>query len=173
VDSHDGTNQIQHSHWYKGASHEWGSLILTICANVSLLQSKPAIPGTRLSRLSPIRLWLRNLWRNNRIVLGQSKAGGFELTASFAAAANQEWGDINLVVAAEPGPAQTATEAEFFLHDTCRRPRVTVPFSQERAQLQLHVFGGFTVGVWIASHQVQLELDLAELPDAPQIVKEW
>ena len=41
VGSHDGTNRIQHSHWYKGASHEWGSLILTICANVSLLQSKP------------------------------------------------------------------------------------------------------------------------------------
>jgi hypothetical protein len=44
ADSHDGTNQIQHPHWYKGASHEWGSLIPTICANVSLLQSKPVIP---------------------------------------------------------------------------------------------------------------------------------
>jgi hypothetical protein len=30
VDSHDGTNQIQHPHWYKGASHEWESLIPTI-----------------------------------------------------------------------------------------------------------------------------------------------
>jgi hypothetical protein len=38
VDSHDGTNQIQHPHWYKGASHEWESLIPTICANVSLLR---------------------------------------------------------------------------------------------------------------------------------------
>ncbi|HJX85355.1 MAG TPA: hypothetical protein VJ723_13530, partial [Candidatus Angelobacter sp.] len=45
VGLHDGTNRIQHSHWYKGASHEWGSLILTICANVSLLQSKPVIPA--------------------------------------------------------------------------------------------------------------------------------
>jgi hypothetical protein len=27
----------------KGASHEWGSLIPTICANVSLRQSKPVI----------------------------------------------------------------------------------------------------------------------------------
>src|ERR1700730_448611 len=44
VDSHDCTNQIQHPHWYKGASHEWGNLIPTICANVSLLQSKPVIP---------------------------------------------------------------------------------------------------------------------------------
>src|ERR1700683_3127398 len=48
VDSHDGTNQIQHSHWYKGASHEWESLIPTICANVSLLRSKPAIPVWKL-----------------------------------------------------------------------------------------------------------------------------
>ena len=35
--------RFNNPHWYKGASHEWGSLILTICANVSLLQSKPAI----------------------------------------------------------------------------------------------------------------------------------
>jgi len=48
VDSHDGTNQIQHSHWYKGASHEWESLIPTICANVSLLRSKLAIPVWKL-----------------------------------------------------------------------------------------------------------------------------
>jgi hypothetical protein len=32
VDSHDGTNPIQRPHWYKGASHEWGSLIPMICA---------------------------------------------------------------------------------------------------------------------------------------------
>jgi hypothetical protein len=35
--------RFNNPHWYKGASHEWGSLILTICANVSLLQSKLAI----------------------------------------------------------------------------------------------------------------------------------
>ena len=43
VDSHDGANRIQDRHWYKGASDEWGSLILTICANVWLRQSKPVI----------------------------------------------------------------------------------------------------------------------------------
>src|SRR5271169_3278153 len=48
VDSHDGTNQIQHAHWCKGASHEWGSRIPTICANVSLLQSKPVKPVCKL-----------------------------------------------------------------------------------------------------------------------------
>src|SRR6266404_7409751 len=42
-DSHGGANRIQDPHWNKGASHEWGSLIPTICVNVSLRQSKPVI----------------------------------------------------------------------------------------------------------------------------------
>jgi hypothetical protein len=37
----------------------------------------------------------------------------------------------------------------------------------------LRASGGFTVGAWIPSHQVQLELDLAELSDAPRVIKEW
>src|SRR5260370_3301487 len=48
VDSQDGANQIQHRHWDKGASHEWGSHIPTICANVSLRQSRPVIPVRKL-----------------------------------------------------------------------------------------------------------------------------
>src|SRR5712664_3705455 len=48
VDSHDGANRIQDPHWDKGASDEWGSLIPTICVNVSLRQSKPVIPVRKL-----------------------------------------------------------------------------------------------------------------------------
>src|ERR1700680_4047218 len=48
VDSQDGANRIQYPHWDKEASHEWGSLIPTICANVSLRQSKPVIPARKL-----------------------------------------------------------------------------------------------------------------------------
>jgi len=48
VDSQDGANQIQGPHWHREASHEWGSLIPTICANVSLRQSKPVIPARKL-----------------------------------------------------------------------------------------------------------------------------
>lgn len=103
----------------------------------------------------------------------RSKADGFELTASFAATSDPKWVQINLLVTAEPGPPQTADEAEFFLHDTFRRERLKAPFQQGQARLPLRAFGGFTVGVWIASHQVELELDLAKLPDAPTIVKEW
>src|SRR5258707_15689167 len=48
VDSHDGANRIQDPHWNNGASHEWGSLIPTICAHVSLRQSKAVIPARKL-----------------------------------------------------------------------------------------------------------------------------
>src|SRR5260370_28918686 len=48
VDSQDAANQIQHPDWDKGASHEWGSPIPTICANVSLRQSRPVIPVRKL-----------------------------------------------------------------------------------------------------------------------------
>jgi hypothetical protein len=104
---------------------------------------------------------------------GQPERNGFKLTASFAGTSDPKWVQINLLVTAQPGPAQTASEAEFFLHDTFRRERIKAEFDQGKAHLPLRAFGGFTVGVWIASHGVELELDLAELPDAPTIVKEW
>src|SRR5258708_12733738 len=58
ADSQDGANQIQHPHWDKGASHEWGSLIPTICANVPLRQSKPVIPVRNLLTCSKVLLVL-------------------------------------------------------------------------------------------------------------------
>src|ERR1700730_11046717 len=48
VDSQDAANQIQYPDWDKGASHQWGSPIPTICANVSLRQSRPVIPVRKL-----------------------------------------------------------------------------------------------------------------------------
>jgi hypothetical protein len=48
ADSQDAANQIQHPDWDKGASHEWGNPIPTICANVSLRQSRPVIPVRKL-----------------------------------------------------------------------------------------------------------------------------
>jgi hypothetical protein len=56
VDSHDGANRIQDPHWDKGASDEWGSLIPTICVNVSLRPSKPVIPVRKLLSCTSIAL---------------------------------------------------------------------------------------------------------------------
>jgi hypothetical protein len=105
---------------------------------------------------------------------GQAEAGGFLLSASFSSTGGQNWVWINLVVTAKPGVVlDNDAIAEFFLHDTFRPPRLSLKFANRVAALRLRAFGGFTVGVWIPSQQVQLELDLAELSDAPRVIKEW
>jgi hypothetical protein len=104
---------------------------------------------------------------------GQAEAGGFLLSASFSDT-GQNWIWINLVVTAQLGVVlDNDAIADFFLHDTFRPPRLSLSFASSVAALTLRAVGGFTVGVWIPSHHVQLELDLAELSDAPRVIKEW
>lgn len=104
---------------------------------------------------------------------GKAEAGGFLLSASFSDT-GQNWIWISLVVTAQPGVVLANDAiAQFFLHDTFRPPRLSVSFANSAASLTLRAVGGFTVGVWIPSHEVQLELDLAELSGAPRVIKEW
>jgi hypothetical protein len=105
---------------------------------------------------------------------GKAEVDGFSLSASFSESGDQNWIEIHLVATAKPGVVlDSDAVAEFFLHDTFRPSRLSVTFANGVATLTLRAFGGFTVGVWIPSHQVQLELDLAELSYAPRVIKEW
>lgn len=105
---------------------------------------------------------------------GAAEADGFSLSASFSDTGDPNWVGIHLAVAAKPGLVLADDAiAEFFLHDTFRPSRVSATFANGTAALSLRAFGGFTVGAWIPSHQVQLELDLAELSSAPRAIKEW
>ena len=104
---------------------------------------------------------------------GQSTVDGFALTASFAETADPKWVSITLTVVAKPSVKGKLEKAEFFLHDTFNPSRAEAPFVGRKAELILQAFGGFTVGVWISSHQVELELDLASLDYAPTVIKEW
>jgi hypothetical protein len=104
----------------------------------------------------------------------KSKVKGFSLRASFAETEDPAWVSIKLsVIASAKVKLRKADQAEFFLHDTFKPDRITVPFTGRRADLTVRAFGGFTVGTWLRSHNVQLELDLAALRNAPRIVKEW
>lgn len=104
----------------------------------------------------------------------KSKVKGFSLRASFAETEDPAWVSIKLsVIASAKVKLRKADQAEFFLHDTFKPDRITVPFIGRRADLTVRAFGGFTVGAWLRSHNVQLELDLAALRNAPRIVKEW
>ena len=74
--------------------------------------------------------------------------------------------DVHLTILAEPVPA---TEAIFFLHNTFRNTTPAVAFDQfGTATLVVSAWGAFTVGALLDDGTTELELDLAELPDAPR-----
>lgn len=105
---------------------------------------------------------------------GKADTDGFSLSASFSDTGDRNWIEIHLVVTAKSEVTlDNDAIAEFFLHDTFRRSRRSAKFANGVAALTIRAFGGFTVGAWIPSHQVQLELDLAELSYAPRAIKEW
>jgi hypothetical protein len=57
---------------------------------------------------------------------------------------------------------------QFFLHQTFTDPKPVVPVGPNGvAELNLKAWGAFTVGALADDGQTKLELDLAELPDAP------
>jgi len=62
-------------------------------------------------------------------------------------------------------------EVEFHLHPTFEEPVVRIPAKAGRAAMRTTIWGGFTVGA-VTPDGTRLELDLSELPDAPQFVRE-
>jgi hypothetical protein len=105
---------------------------------------------------------------------GKSEADGFSLTASFSDPGDGRWIWIHLAVTAKPDVVlDSEAIAEFFLHDTFRRSRLSARLADGVAAVAIRAFGGFTVGAWVPSHQVELELDLAQLTYAPRAIKEW
>ncbi|TIV24584.1 MAG: hypothetical protein E5W02_02740 [Mesorhizobium sp.] len=70
------------------------------------------------------------------------------------------------------GPGRDGEEVQFHLHDSFMPALRSRKFKAGEARLTVTVWGGFTLGVWIPAHDVELELDLTELDDAPRIVRE-
>lgn len=95
---------------------------------------------------------------------------GFRLRADFKDTNSADWVRISLIVEADRAVSD-GTSVEFYLHDSFRPAKVKSEFRGQLAMEKVTSWGGFTVGVWIPSEGVELELDLARLPDAPKIVK--
>jgi hypothetical protein len=100
---------------------------------------------------------------------GKASAGGFHLEAAFSEEAD-DWVTVTLAVRSDSAP--DGLSVEFFLHDSFSPDHYVETLGEGRAELKIHAWGGFTVGVWIPRSGVELELDLALLPDAPRIVRE-
>jgi hypothetical protein len=110
---------------------------------------------------------------NKRRFGGLASRNGYTLSATFAEAERSDWVRIELTVLADASRAPSYTDTvEFFLHSTFSPSRVQATFRGHRASLSVKAWGGFTVGAWLPKSQTELECDLAELPDAPRIIRE-
>jgi hypothetical protein len=96
---------------------------------------------------------------------------GFSLDARFAVTKSRNWATIWLTVTCPPNSGLDGQSVVFVLHDSFKPFLHSVPFDQGKAELKVTAWGGFTVGAWIAAQECRLELDLALLPDAPNIIQ--
>lgn len=102
----------------------------------------------------------------------KAKRARLVLSVQFKATRNEEWVRSELIVEDQGGEIQDGDKVEFILHDSFRPNRVSAIFKKGRARQTVTSWGGFTVGAWIASRKVELELDLAEVEDAPAIIRD-
>lgn len=104
---------------------------------------------------------------------GKASRKGFTLSASFDAV-HRTWVELTIGVVADgkAGELVPAEKAEFFLHDSFDPAKYAVGFRGRSARLTVSAWGGFTVGVWLPQQQLELELDLAQLPGAPRIIRD-
>lgn len=100
---------------------------------------------------------------------GLSERNGWRVAATVKASkSDRDWFRIDLKV--EPtGEKRLLGPVIFHLHDSFTDPvREVEPRSSREASLKLWAYGAFTVGVLVSQDGTPLELDLAELPDAPK-----
>jgi hypothetical protein len=100
---------------------------------------------------------------------GVASRGGYTLSAKFGRGL-KGWVQLTLRVKRR-STAAPASQVQFFLHDSFEPDRIVVPILENEAELPTLAYGGFTVGVWIAEAGIELELDLAEVKDAPEIIR--
>jgi MinD-like ATPase involved in chromosome partitioning or flagellar assembly len=101
---------------------------------------------------------------------GTPTANGRALRAQVTALSS-DWFDVQLEVVATSGAALTG-EVRFHLHPTCLTPLQDVTAINNRASLQLSVWGAFTVGVEADDGKTLLELDLSQDSRFPEVFRQ-
>ncbi len=101
---------------------------------------------------------------------GKPSAGGFRVGATFEPG-GEGWLYIHLRVQASAAEKVRSGPVEFCLHDSFRPNQIVEDMKDGVAVLTVAAWGGFTVGVWLAEPEVELELDLSRLRSAPDIIR--
>ena len=100
---------------------------------------------------------------------GKAHNRGFNLDAYFENLRAETSVKINLQVR---GEASDGTPVQFFLHDSFQPQMHEVLFKAGVAEFGVAAWRGFTVGAWLPFEGIELELDLAAMPDAPQVIRD-
>jgi cellulose biosynthesis protein BcsQ len=101
---------------------------------------------------------------------GKQSQNGRKLSAEVNPVSN-DWFEIALEVSGTT-KAPLKGEVEFHLHPTFSPPIRRVQVEDGKAKLKLFGWGAFTVGALIDEGSTKLELNLAKVPDAPQIFRD-
>jgi hypothetical protein len=100
---------------------------------------------------------------------GQHTSNGWALTAEVAQIEDEEdWYEVLLTVTAAPGSRKKLSGiVTFHLHDSFPDPVRETKVVRGKAKIEVSTYGAFTVGVLVGLDDTMLEIDLAEMPDAP------
>ncbi|WP_372784650.1 pYEATS domain-containing protein [Phenylobacterium sp.] len=102
---------------------------------------------------------------------GKSEVDGFHLAVSFDDIRGR-WVYMTLSITAPEGSTESYVDrAIFFLHNSFDADRLTAVFRNDCASVSIVSYGGFTVGAWLPSRLIELELDLARVPGAPKRIQ--
>ncbi|BCI68736.1 pYEATS domain-containing protein [Acetobacter aceti] len=99
---------------------------------------------------------------------GLASRQSYTARAEFSETNSRSWTRINTFV---EGPALDGDEVLFYLHDSFPKNVRRERFRGGRASIAVTTWGGFTVGIWLPRQQIELELDLAQLPNAPKAIR--
>jgi hypothetical protein len=102
---------------------------------------------------------------------GKPARPGRRLTARVSPAPTPEWFLIDLLVESDDATPLTG-EVDFHLHPTFKPSVVRVPVQNGRAAFSVPAWGAFTVGAVVDNGLTRLELNLADLPDAPTVFRD-
>ncbi len=106
---------------------------------------------------------------------GATSNGGYVIEARVASMPVEGWYDLRVVVRRKRGLRAESGSVTFHLHDSFDPATRTVRLSRGRAELELTVWGAFTIGAEVkraAGGVAALELDLSKLRGAPKQFRE-
>ena len=102
---------------------------------------------------------------------GKASRDGFELRASFGKMTRSDWVNVRLELRAPS--SMDGQIAWLYLHETIKPDERLVTFKGGKVIQNLVLWGGFTIGVWVPSQGVELELNLAKVRGAPAGIRKF